>query len=882
VKNGEEHDERVMAIASIALRQPPADRERYLRLACENDDLYRETADVVEQEEELRDFMKPPILKVERRCPFQAGQLLESQRFEIVREIGEGGMACVYEALDRKRNQRIAIKGAKTGFHRLLPSELNGALEVRHWNVCLVNEIHTAQAPDGEIDFLTMELLKGETLSAKVAASGPVPKAEAFDLACQLCSGLAAIHTKVLHRDLKSSNIILCPAPTGIRAVVTDFGLACGIGETGEWGGTPRYMAPEVWRGEPSSKASDIYALGVVLYEMVTGKPPFENPVDCLERTPRAPSTLVPELGPKWDRVILPCLKPDPGDRPADAALVLAELKRRPARKLPWAIAALVLAGALSVPQFRHWLVDIIWPPPSVRLAVLPPDAASDPAIAPGVLQDVAERVSHLRSGRRTVVVIPPSEVANNKVSSIQQAKDVLHATHALQTTIHREGDQFITSASVVDLDTRAHVRDFSGRYAAQSVGALPVALTGLVSLGLQLKGTAPSEMLSADATVPYDKGLYLLRRDDSSFDDAIPLFEQAALLDPRSPLPLTGMAEAQILKFQATKERTHLESAQRSLAAAESLSPDSVRVRVIAGMLNQTAGQYEKALNDYLRAMDLDPRNVEVLLHVASAYNGLDMNNEAIATYHKAIDLEPGYYDSYWKLGEFYYYHAKYAEAAEQFRLAIERAPGLFDAYNELAAALSDLGRYDEAEETLQASIRLRETADTLNDLGAIRAYQKRDREAVEYYQRALKLNQRVFIYWLNLGDASRRLGRLRDAAAAYEKGRGLVLADLSEDPHDGYARAYTAYFFARLGDRKRAEDEISQARALSPSDTKVMRRAVLTFEALGERDRSLDILASAPPQLIRELERHPDLADLCQDFRFKQVAAKFANGGS
>jgi hypothetical protein len=378
VKNGEEHDERVMAIASIALRQPPADRERYLRLACENDDLYRETADVVEQEEELRDFMKPPILKVERRCPFQAGQLLESQRFEIVREIGEGGMACVYEALDRKRNQRIAIKGAKTGFHRLLPSELNGALEVRHWNVCLVNEIHTAQAPDGEIDFLTMELLKGETLSAKVAASGPVPKAEAFDLACQLCSGLAAIHTKVLHRDLKSSNIILCPAPTGIRAVVTDFGLACGIGETGEWGGTPRYMAPEVWRGEPSSKASDIYALGVVLYEMVTGKPPFENPVDCLERTPRAPSTLVPELGPKWDRVILPCLKPDPGDRPADAALVLAELKRRPARKLPWAIAALVLAGALSVPQFRHWLVDIIWPPPSVRLAVLPPDAASD------------------------------------------------------------------------------------------------------------------------------------------------------------------------------------------------------------------------------------------------------------------------------------------------------------------------------------------------------------------------------------------------------------------------------------------------------------------------------------------------------------------------
>src|SRR5215469_14397283 len=118
-----------MAIASIALRQPPADRERYLRLACENEELYRETADVVNQEEELGDFMKsPPIRNVECRCPFQVGQILESQRFEILREIGEGGMACVYEALDRKRNQRIAIKGAKTGFHRLLPLELNGAL----------------------------------------------------------------------------------------------------------------------------------------------------------------------------------------------------------------------------------------------------------------------------------------------------------------------------------------------------------------------------------------------------------------------------------------------------------------------------------------------------------------------------------------------------------------------------------------------------------------------------------------------------------------------------------------------------------------------------------------------------------------------------------
>src|SRR5881397_3944370 len=103
--------------------------------------------------------------------PFQAGQIV-SERFEIVREIGDGGMGVVYEAFDRKRNQRIAIKSAKPGFQRLLSPELEGALRVRHPNVCLVNEIHTAQTEYGEIDFLTMELLEGETLSALLSARG--------------------------------------------------------------------------------------------------------------------------------------------------------------------------------------------------------------------------------------------------------------------------------------------------------------------------------------------------------------------------------------------------------------------------------------------------------------------------------------------------------------------------------------------------------------------------------------------------------------------------------------------------------------------------------------------------------------------------------------
>jgi serine/threonine-protein kinase len=142
-----------------------------------------------------------------------------SERFEVIREIGEGGMGVVYEAFDRKRNLRIAIKSAKPGFQRLLSPELESALTVRHPNVCRVNEIHTAQTDHGEVDFLTMELLEGETLLARLKRCGKLTGPEALTIARQLCAGLAEAHRSgVLHRDLKSANIILCKDGNGKSA----------------------------------------------------------------------------------------------------------------------------------------------------------------------------------------------------------------------------------------------------------------------------------------------------------------------------------------------------------------------------------------------------------------------------------------------------------------------------------------------------------------------------------------------------------------------------------------------------------------------------------------------------------------------------------------
>ncbi len=883
-----EYDERVMKIVALARGQPPAERASFLRHACDTDPaLYNEIADTLKWEERMGSFLQQPLiaLTVVGR-PFQAGEVVEG-RFEIVRVIGEGGMGVVYEAIDRKRNLRIAIKSAKPGFQRLLSPELEGALKVRHPNICLVNQIHTTKTDAGDVDFLSMEFLEGETLSAHLSKNGKLNPAEALAIARQLCGGLSEAHRSgIVHGDLKTGNVILCQNEDGsLRPVITDFGLASGANQTsGEFGGTPDYMAPELWKGQSPSKASDMYALGVILYEMVTGRLPFDS--KSQEKPPKlstAPSVFAKGLDPRWDRVILDCLSDSPADRPTDAAQIIARIEKRPLRKAPFIAFALIAVAALT-PPIRERVIDFYWDifMPHMRLAILPfQGTAEATVIGEGTLQDVSDRLRHLPSARRTLVVISPDAALKNSVQTPERASNILHATHALQTTVRREGDDYVAEGSVIDLATQAHLRDFSARYSTATIGALPSALASEVSLALHLRSAAVPEALSAEATVPYDRGLYLLRTDRQTFENAIALFKEAARLDPRSPLPPAALVEAQIIKFDVTKEHAALEEAQRALRDAESLNPDSARVRLAGGSLNENAGQYEKALDDYHRAQELEPRNVDALLRIAGVYDKSNLPDKAIGAYKQAIELDPAYFEPYEELGVFYYYRGMYVEAAEQFQNTIDRAPGMFDAYTNLGAALDDLGRDAEAEQALTKSLQIRETARALNSLGAIRAYQRRDAEAVQYYERAVAIDAQDYYFWLNLGDSTRRLGHSVGANRSYRKAMDLAKTELEGNPKLGLTRAYVAYLAARLGDRKRAEEEITQAMELSPRETKVMRKAVLVYEALHQRDRAIEVLRGSSPELVHELDQQPDLADFRQDPRFQQLVTQSTNRG-
>jgi len=265
---------------------------------------------------------------------FAAGTVVAA-RYRILALAGRGGMGEVYRAYDNKLEQPVALKflpaamsqdgAALARFH----NEVRTARQVSHPNVCRVYDI-------GEWDgmpFLSMEYVDGEDLASLLRRIGRLPSDKAVEIARRLCAALAAAHEKgVLHRDFKPGNIMINGRG---QVLITDFGLAALAAQvTGPEArhGTPGYMAPEQLAGNQASVRSDIYALGLVLYEMFTGRRPFEAEsreelLRLEEQTaPASPSTLVRDLDPAVERVILRCLEPDPARRPSSALAVAAAL----------------------------------------------------------------------------------------------------------------------------------------------------------------------------------------------------------------------------------------------------------------------------------------------------------------------------------------------------------------------------------------------------------------------------------------------------------------------------------------------------------------------------------------------------------------------------
>lgn len=748
-----------MGLAEDALRTPSDQREIFLKAACQQDrELYNEVSEIVKWEERMSGFMRQPLIELIEEegldRPFQPGELVAG-RYEIIREVGDGGMGFVYEANDLKLEHRVAIKCPKLGYERLSP-EARNALKVRHPNVCLVYDIHVASTELGELEFLTMEFLDGETLFTRLTR-GRLEHKEAMLLARQLSAGLAEAHRSgVLHRDLKPANVILSAGKNNEpRAVITDFGLAADEdGNTDLLGGTPSYMAPELKESGKTSKASDVYALGVILYETVTGQKPFpaasaakgeastapDRPIK-----PVPPSKLVKNLPGIWDDAILPCLSPNPEKRPS-ITQILAVLN--PTNPWPWiAIAAMLLItlGALS------------WRP---------------------VYKFVRPIALHLK---------------------------------------HLEADS-----------------------------------------------------ISPDGAEAYRAGTNYLREGRYSFDQAIEQFQKASQQDVHSALPHAGLAEAYNSKYRVQKDPSVLNEARDELQRAEQLDSDSSTVRLASAWLNITdGGKDAQAGEDCSRALEVDPQNAEAWMVCGFVYDNQGRDGEALKYYRKAIDLDPHYFRPHQFLGGYYFTRGEFAEAEKEYTLEVQYAKDDLDGLSDLGGTLTALAKYEEAEKSYNQSLAIRKTPATLNNLGATWAFWGNDVKALSYYQEAKGMEPSNYYYWLNIGDAQRRLGNPKAAKAAYQQGLSLTKAHLRVNSKSSEARIFMAYAQARLGQTADAIQNLGEALPSSNNAQLLLFQAILTSEVLGDRKQSLMLYGRLNPDMKKNVEHHSDLAELRKDLR-------------
>jgi tetratricopeptide (TPR) repeat protein len=333
---------------------------------------------------------------------------------------------------------------------------------------------------------------------------------------------------------------------------------------------------------------------------------------------------------------------------------------------------------------FGYWQWSAGPAGPPVRLAVLPFSVQGDPVPgAGGIGLDVADRLS---GARRNFTVISPREAQRNGVETPLNAKNMLGATHVLETRLRRSGAIIIATATLTDLATgRTLGRPLQGTYAAGDAAALAKAILATVTGAFELRARVPKESVSGAAYPPYVQGIELLRQDDYNSDRAIPYFEKAIELDPRSALPYAGLADAQIQKFDKREGPKWLEMAAANVAKAEAINADSVPVLLVSGAFQESNGSYEPALRAFTRATELDPNNPEAWRRLAGAYDKANRTDEAIATYRRAMKAQPNYYGNYLSLGNLYWYRCEFREAEDLYRRVTTIAPDLSSGYIDL-----------------------------------------------------------------------------------------------------------------------------------------------------------------------------------------------------
>ena len=668
-----------------------------------------------------------------RRATRPAKMLGDFGNYELLEEIGRGGQGLVYRARQKSLNRTVALKVIGLGqwatgvdvkrFRR----EAEAAASLEHPSIVPIYEV-------GERDgsyYFSMQFVEGGQLD-EVVGRNPMPIRHAVELIAKLARTVHYAHEhRILHRDIKPGNILL---DQNGEPHLTDFGLArlveteSTVTRTMEVLGTPSYMAPEqaVGNNAALTAATDVYGLGAVFYQLLTGHPPFAGGTTyetiklLLETEPRQPRLLNPKIDRDLSTICLKCLEKDPKRR-YSLALALAEdlerwLKHEPiqarrtgilARGSKWvrrnpsiAVMAATLL-ALAVPLGAMiWKSEFVHRPITTGIAVLPFENLSDEkehaSFADGVQDDILTKLAKISDLK---VISRTSVMQYRGKQNVRQIGNALRVSHVLEGTVRRSGGKLHVNAQLVDARTEAGIwaeeydRDLKDVFAIETEVAQSIAnrLRAKVSNRekIAMQEWPTKDLVAYDlyvrATLLIDKAAYEQDKDsEKDLFQAVDLLNQEVIRDPSFLLAYCRLAQVHdelyfrgiyfrgvdhtptrlalakaaidaAIRLKVDSGEAHLalahhlyhgyldyDRARDELATALRTLPNNARIFELSGYIDRRQGRWHDAVLNFERAMELDPRNVKILMSAEVTYLVMRDYRQAKATADRLIALEP------------------------------------------------------------------------------------------------------------------------------------------------------------------------------------------------------------------------------------------------
>jgi eukaryotic-like serine/threonine-protein kinase len=767
------------------------------------------------------------------------------QHYVIVEKLGAGGMGVVYKAEDQKLGRPVALKFLPEDLARdpvaleRFRREARAASALNHPNICTIYDIEEDQG----VLFIAMEYLEGQTLKQRLER-GAVESEIFLEIGTQIASALGAAHSRgITHRDIKPANIFL--ASTG-AAKILDFGLAKmgrtpGVNEAitvsvvtadraedalltspGTTMGTLAYMSPEQARGEELDGRSDIFSLGAVIYEMTTGRRPFDGATPALvfdailHFDPPPPSTKKPGTSPELDRIVAKALEKDRDLRFQTAGELAADLKRMkreldsgrsahsvshvPQARRRWTLPAAAAAAivvvlgllyALDVAGLRTKLGGGANRREIRSIAVLPfANSSGDPSIE--YLSDgIAETLTGNLSQVQALHVMAFDSVYNYKGRHVdpRQVGRELGVSSVLEGSVAKIGDTLEVNTNLVDTSDDSEL--WGGHYREKAANILSlednISREIFHAIRFRLSGDQQGRLLahSTQNTEAYDaylKGMYFTHQfSPDALAQGLTYLRQAVALDPNYGLAYSSIAYnygiAEDWYFPPTEVMPEAEAALKKALELDPTLGDA------EGWLGYTDHFYNynqiQAMQEFHRALQLDPNDAEV--HALYGWCLADLNrpDEAVAQNLESLKLDPASAELHYLLGQTYYYTHQYDDAINKERATIDQFPGhgiVPVAADTLGWSYGAKGQYDLAIQAIEKARQLQpQFAEAAGSLGWASAL-KGDRKTAEQMIAELDtLSKKQWvepyfyaIVYAGLGEKDRAFAELDKAYAA------------------------------------------------------------------------------------------------------------------